>query len=776
MARKILLLVCLLTLCGILNAQSTYTYKYKYNISNLDNGETTSKDTTYDITVSVSSNKKTAYVVTAPNIVYKYRGKHGGYHTYAIYIDTSSFVNIGYLAKTYMYTAWYMMFSEDYEELIHFGARKVGIGDQSERTSINDVYYRCHLKELQKKYDHVNFLEKKEIYIVKKGKYYGVCDIKGKEVVAPKKYTLLEPSGTGYRVTAGKYVGVLNSSFSEVIATNRYTEIAAQSNGYIVKAGDKVGYVTLTGTEIIAPNKYTSVDIDGSNGFYVKQNNKVGYCNSSGNVVIPVGKYESITSSGGMFIVKRGGKAGICNNTGTEVIAPDKYTTVKVDAGKGYIVSANNSDGYCDLTGREIITPRYSSVEKDSYGGFVVSNYQGSYGYCTSDGKEIVYPAYDKIKRVAGLGFQCTKGNYMGWVNMYGEVIVPAERYTDIQRHTDGSFSVKKGQFYGYLNSDGDVVIEANKYTDITRDGDKGFKVKVNNKEGYCNSTGEEILSPSFRWYVEATYSYGLTYGNSYIGVRVDYTPKRLGGNVSLSSDLGFHSLSMIAGPTYKLSGSDKGLQAFVGIGFSTGLNGDGVSLAGEAGIRYAFDCGDLKKFESFSLSLAMRYLDGQYVPTVGINCIPAALTLKEMAKDDEFSFPHHYSEMMAAYGSSGFMLGLNYAYVPTHLGGYASFMYGDGMALNFGPVFRLTDGISHGVDVQLYQGIGTFYGSLGGETGIRLGFSKDMGYGYLSLSLGVMYSASDYAVSLGLSWPISYEVCKVLWNTLMYLYPGYRY
>ena len=95
---------------------------------------------------------------------------------------------------------------------------------------------------------------------------------------------------------------------------------------------------------------------------------------------------------------------------------------------------------------------------------------------------------------------------------------------------------------------------------------------------------------------------------------------------------------------------------------------------------------------------------------------------LVKMWNDKEVLFPIHYSGFVGSYHGDQFYMGANYAYVPSKLGFYGSFIYGlDGdYYANVGPVFRLTESLDTKVDVQLYQGIGLNSGHLEGETGMR--------------------------------------------------------
>ena len=131
---------------------------------------------------------------------------------------------------------------------------------------------------------------------------------------------------------------------------------------------------------------------------------------------------------------------------------------------------------------------------------------------------------------------------------------------------------------------------------------------------------------------------------------------------------------------------------------------------------------------------------------------------LVKMWNDKEVLFPIHYSGFVGSYHGDQFYMGANYAYVPSKLGFYGSFIYGlDGdYYANVGPVFRLTESLDTKGDVQLYQGIGLNSGHLEGETGMRFGFGRGWQYGRWSLSGSICYSSQGVGWMAGMSWPIT--------------------
>lgn len=219
------------------------------------------------------------------------------------------------------------------------------------------------------------------------------------------------------------------------------------------------------------------------------------------------------------------------------------------------------------------------------------------------------------------------------------------------------------------------------------------------------------------------------------------------------------HNIAAVAGPALHLTPDADifDLTLYGGIGYGRTASKTN-HLAGDFGLRFAF--GD-HVFNWYNFSLGCTTYGGEWIPNAGISLMPVK-GLIALAEIEEYDFPAHYTEMMAAYNFANreWMLGTNYTWIPTHLGLYGSFLIGfDGSAtVNVGPVFRLTPDY-YVVDLQLYQGMGwskLYNNAFGGETGIRMGFRCGSRFGLFSLNLGTNYSRDGAAISFGLSWVLT--------------------
>lgn len=133
---------------------------------------------------------------------------------------------------------------------------------------------------------------------------------------------------------------------------------------------------------------------------------------------------------------------------------------------------------------------------------------------------------------------------------------------------------------------------------------------------------------------------------------------------------------------------------------------------------------------------------------------------LKKWLTDEDYRFPHHYSELIGSWDSheDALFLGANYTYIPSKMGFYGSFMIGinGSYFANVGPVIRLTDSYNTGVDIHLFQGVGISDGVIEGESGVRFGFGRDWKYGRWSISGSMNYTKNGIGWSAGLSWPLA--------------------
>ena len=142
------------------------------------------------------------------------------------------------------------------------------------------------------------FQDKKSFYIISIGEKKGICDLSGKEIIPPEKYSQVA------------YVGFKKGYFS-------------------VRIGDKVGICNLKGEEVLPPLKYNSIRWNGDDDFYVVSiGDKSGICDLSGKEVIPPIYDSNYCGSEGLWPAKKDGKYGYLNIKTGDVVIPFEYDDV----------------------------------------------------------------------------------------------------------------------------------------------------------------------------------------------------------------------------------------------------------------------------------------------------------------------------------------------------------------------------------------------------------------------------------------------------------------
>ena len=326
-------------------------------------------------------------------------------------------------------------------------------------------------------------------YSVKLNDKEGICDLNGRELMAPNKY---------------------NSVIYD-----------KQSGYYAVKIGDKAGLCNLTGKEIIAPDKYTDIyTYEAKDGYYkVKIDDKVGLCDLKGKEIFSPNKYTEISTyeaKDGYYAVKIGDKAGLCDLTGKEIIAPNKYTDIYTfDAKKGYChVKIGAKEGLCDLNGNLISDPNEQIAQVEE--GIKLS---GNWSYNIDYSQQTVSIKGDKIinKSTGGksgtikISLYLTSSQYTGGsITGYAltsykfDQLSVGYQYNDINKllnydvnppsdsyyvtlllleYTDNGFVIKD-----YLNFDGTIAFDSRKTERVLNAIAAGLNAASNSLNNYNNS------------------------------------------------------------------------------------------------------------------------------------------------------------------------------------------------------------------------------------------------------------------------------------------------
>lgn len=190
--------------------------------------------------------------------------------------------------------------------------------------------------------------------------------------------------------------------------------------------------------------------------------------------------------------------------------------------------------GVASLDGKVIIQPKYKYINYQN-GCFIVTNFAEKQGVVDSKGKVIIEPQFDQLyfyrfKDTKFVYFLTERGNKVGLItaefdgNKYTKVkeILKPDKYASAF-YSGGGFTVGTATscgFKGRLNINGEVIIEADRYTDIQPYIDGRYIVKIGNRCGVCDKNGDQLFFTDFNEMKlfkdeKGTYFYGGYTGNS---------------------------------------------------------------------------------------------------------------------------------------------------------------------------------------------------------------------------------------------------------------------
>ena len=246
-------------------------------------------------------------------------------------------------------------------------------------------------------------------------------------------------------------------------------------------------------------------------------------------------------------------------------------------------------------------------------------------------------------------------------------------------------------------------------------------------------------------------------------GGNYGFALKHFGARVSFLYGLK-NSWSASVAPVLRLTDDNIALdlQLYAGpaIFYSTREDNKGYKVLGDAGLRFGWSSDYDVSFWDFTLGCMF---DGkEVIPNLSLGCgfaiFPRGFADGWFFEEQDFS--HHFINPRVGYGigNNDWLVGINYSWVPAHLGLNVSCMFGvtEGTyTATAGPVFRLTS--DHNLlDLQLFGGVGIIgYNwnpkmKFGGEAGIR--FAWDTGYDISpwDFTVGCFFAKDDIIPTLG--------------------------
>ena len=316
---------------------------------------------------------------------------------------------------------------------------------------------------------------------VKNNNKYGLCDMQGKEIIAPKY--------DGIRI-----LNVKDSLFLKI------------------KNNDKCGLCDMQGKEIISP-KYDDIWVLNDHDIFnnkdrlylkVKINNKHGLCDMQGKEII-IPKYDDIQISSEKIVAKLGNMKGVIDNN-ENIIVPFEYTSIYPSEKTGhYKVRRFDKEGVCDKDGQIIVPVQYSSVLPAISSFF--SKFSDVYevsdgetrGLYSFDGKMIFPATLFKHVAVRSRDFK-----------IKGQSLIPFELPSNIDHCVEAYDDLNEGSCYydfdGNLLYDGRKEKEFDKYFDL---GGNEFK-----KENYKRAIEYYKQALGVKQDGTAYYNIGAAYSN----------------------------------------------------------------------------------------------------------------------------------------------------------------------------------------------------------------------------------------------------------------------
>lgn len=280
------------------------------------------------------------------------------------------------------------------------------------------------------------------------GRFVAECD--GKKIYVPSKYLYCKSFNNGSAVAVLKAwpenrYALINDEAEDIIPPI-FDSLTLLSNGsYKFKLNDKYGLIDNTG-RIILPNKYHAIGkfvddlacvrVDVKSADSNKETDLYGYVDLQGNEVLPV-EYEFIGKRfNNRSVVMKGGEWCLFG------IDDHKLTAFPGVAHLGPCVS----DDMCKIN----IGGKYDKGDNRVTGGL--------WGYCSVDGKTVIEAVYESSCGFSE-GFAAVKRNgKWGFINTFGEVVVPC-KYDEVDSsYKDGSGRLTKGQEVFVFDCNGNLM------------------------------------------------------------------------------------------------------------------------------------------------------------------------------------------------------------------------------------------------------------------------------------------------------------------------------
>lgn len=207
------------------------------------------------------------------------------------------------------------------------------------------------------------------------------------------------------------------------------------------------------------------------------------------------------------------------------------YTISKLYNSSLYKVERNNLYGVIDSLGNSIVPIKYCKIWSpqnflhNKKPVIYVEDRKGYEGVYLCNGVQLLQSKYTSIiadynlkTRVVN-GFKVQRGNYEGYCDANGNIIISPSIYTSVSSHRDGFYVRIGGKwgFCGFIDKSGNEIISPNKYSEVYALGYGYYDCRLNGKSILCDSTGKELFKTNYAGLSGCLYN-GQKCLNTYLG------------------------------------------------------------------------------------------------------------------------------------------------------------------------------------------------------------------------------------------------------------------
>lgn len=418
--------------------------------------------------------------------------------------------------------------------------RKVFAVKQGKKWQLKKIGMNA-IENLSKSYDGV--WELNERYIgVKKGKFWGAVNVKGR-VVIPFKYEEIKPFGRNAQARKGQqwYVydergipikwqydepmvwistpipnphgleavsrngqwGFINDNAQVVIPLEYdFTSGFKNKAHAIVCKGEHCGFIDRTGA-LKLPIVYQLPDpADMRGSIKIGRTNQWGYLSEDLKFLIPpiydaVGIYDNQTN---YLIAQKKGKWGLLQKHTQTIVLPFEYEYLQEPTPKTKTLTFIKAGQIGEINTKGRVTKKRSLLAYSKNKASVFKNglkniqVNRKYGVINSKGEVVIPVKYNAPLLFDGEGLATIRQNYKyGLINEKGKIVIPPIYDDKFRFNAEGRSAIRKGQQFGIIDRQGRIVIPPI-YDDYIYPEKEQSKVKKNNRYGILDKDGNTLV------------------------------------------------------------------------------------------------------------------------------------------------------------------------------------------------------------------------------------------------------------------------------------------